>query len=150
MGHSVGDAAARSVKKSEKNKLLERTPERVITDIRRNLVSKLAVTPLDTAFLLTQYDDLRAQLVDAKRKIEDLQTSNLEAMQGAQAEIESLRAKNEEFRDVYEAENRRSVVTASRIGEDGKNKASVSVETPGILGPAAVATAAGATAATEA
>ena len=30
MGHNVGDAAARSVKKSEKNRLLERTTDQII------------------------------------------------------------------------------------------------------------------------
>ena len=60
MGHNVGDAAARSVKKSEKSKLLERTPEEIIKDIRINLAAKLAVTPDDVRFLLAKYDAAEA------------------------------------------------------------------------------------------
>jgi hypothetical protein len=58
MGHTVGEQAGRSVKKSEKTRLLERTPEQIIKDIRANLAAKLAVTPGDTLFLLTKYDEL--------------------------------------------------------------------------------------------
>lgn len=58
MGHNVGDAAARSVKKSEKTRLTERSPEQIIKDIRNNLAAKLAVTPGDVGFLLAQYDQL--------------------------------------------------------------------------------------------
>ena len=62
MGHSVSDAAARSVKKSEKVRLLERTPEQVIKDIRANLAAKLAVTPDDVRFLLKRFDETYAAL----------------------------------------------------------------------------------------
>lgn len=62
MGHNVGDAAARSVKKSEKTRLLERSPEQVIKDIRMNLAAKLAVTPDDVRFLLRRFDETYAAL----------------------------------------------------------------------------------------
>jgi hypothetical protein len=61
MGHNVGEAAARSVRKSEKTKLAERTPEQILKDIRNNLAAKLAVTPGDTQFLLDSYDSLKHQ-----------------------------------------------------------------------------------------
>lgn len=57
MGHTVGEQAGRSVKKSEKTRLLERTPEQIIKDIRNNLSAKLAVTPDDVKFLLGKYDE---------------------------------------------------------------------------------------------
>jgi hypothetical protein len=57
MGHNVGEAAARSVRKSEKARQEERTQEQIIRDIRNNLSAKLAVTPSDTAFLLAKYDE---------------------------------------------------------------------------------------------
>ena len=62
MAHSVAEQAARSVKKSEKMKLLERTPEQIIKDIRMNLNAKLAVTPDDVRFLLAKYDELSGAL----------------------------------------------------------------------------------------
>jgi hypothetical protein len=57
MGHTVGEQAGRSVKKSEKTKLAERTPQEIIKSIRNLLDAKLAVTPDDTRFLLTKYDE---------------------------------------------------------------------------------------------
>jgi hypothetical protein len=56
MSHSVSEQAARSVKKSEKNRLLERTTDQIIKDIRNNLSAKLAVTPDDVRTLLAEYD----------------------------------------------------------------------------------------------
>jgi hypothetical protein len=157
VGHNVGKAAENAVKRSERVKLEDLTPDQIINNIRNSIPGNLHIVTSHIAILLEQFDSRHQQILalenevaNAKDKIKDLMTSNLEAMKQANGEIESLRAQNEEFREVYEAENRRSIVTTSRVGEDGADKASVSVETPGILGPAAVATAAGATAATEA
>jgi hypothetical protein len=149
MAHSVGEQAERAVRKSQKSKSEDRTPEQILKDIRNSIPGKLHILTADIAVLLGLYDNAADEVKRLTEKNDSLMASNLEAMQGANAEIERLRAQNEEFRSVYEAENRRSVVTMDR-NEDGEKKASVSVETPGILGPAAVATATGAVAATEA
>ena len=57
MGHSVGDAAARSVKKSEKQaEKANRTPEQRVSDIRKLAEAGLAVHTADVMFLLSEYD----------------------------------------------------------------------------------------------
>ena len=76
MGHNVGDAAARSVKKSEKSKLLERTPEQIIKDIRINLNAKLAVTPDDVRFLLKRFDETYATLQAAAPTVNEQPVSD--------------------------------------------------------------------------
>jgi hypothetical protein len=63
MGHNVGKAAENAVNKSNKQKLADRTPEQIISGIRNNLNSKLAVTGDDTRFLLAQYDAATVKLV---------------------------------------------------------------------------------------
>ena len=107
MGRSVSEAAAQAVRKSEKSKTVERTPEQVLADIRRNLAARLAVTPLDTAFLLAQYDALQA-------RIDELLGVNGELL----LLVGSLKEQNEQFRTVYEAENRSQAVTVERIVDD--------------------------------
>ena len=57
MGRSVSEQAAQAVIRGQKTKAVERTPEEILKDIRRNLGAHLAVTPLDTAFLLSRHDD---------------------------------------------------------------------------------------------
>ena len=115
MGRSVGEAAAEAVRKSEKSKATDRTPEQILVDIRRNLAARLAVMPLDTAFLLAQYDALQA-------RIDELLGVNGELL----LLVGSLKEQNEQFRTVYEAENRSQAVTVERVAEpvvtDGDNQ----------------------------
>ena len=146
MGRSVSEAEAQAVRKSEKTKAVDRTPEQIFTDIRRNLGAKLAVTPMDTAFLLAQYDQVKVFMVQgtnllrnatdslllADAVIADLKAKNdeeiglngilLEANNNAGLEIRrlelvvtDLREKNDEFRTVYEAENRSQSVKVERV-----------------------------------
>ena len=70
MGHSVGTAADNAVKKSNKQKQEERTPEQIFKDIRSNLDSKLAVTPDDVRFLLEQYDVLHPEVITLRKKFQ--------------------------------------------------------------------------------
>ena len=89
MGHTVGDQANRAVKKGERKQVLEtRSPDEIIKAIRGNLAAHLAVTPNDVQFLLAQYDA-------AVHIIEDRAT-----------EVRDLQIKLDEFRSVYEQENR--------------------------------------------
>jgi len=67
MGHNVGKAAENAVNKSNKQKLADRTPEQIISGIRNNLNSKLAVTGDDTRFLLAQYDALLYQVAQEEK-----------------------------------------------------------------------------------
>jgi len=76
MAHSVAEQAARSVKKSEKSKLLERTPEQIIKDIRINLNAKLAVTPDDVRFLLKRFDETYATLQAAAPTVNEQPVSD--------------------------------------------------------------------------
>ena len=118
MGHNVGDAAARSVKKSEKTKTADRTPLDVIADVRRNLLSGLAVPPDDQRFLLAQYDAaqstvaLLGQSTTALLKRAETAEANVADQSGIIGELQS---KIEEFRTVYEAENRSTTVKVERV-----------------------------------
>ena len=63
MGHSVGDAAARSVKKSEKQtEKANRTPEQRVSDIRKLAEAGLAVHTAEVLFLLAQYDKTKTPI----------------------------------------------------------------------------------------
>jgi hypothetical protein len=84
MAHSVSEAAARAVKNSQKKTVETRTPEQVISDIRKNLAAKLFVTPDDQRFLLAQYDAQQIVIMDLN--------AQLSAMAALQAEIEHIRA----------------------------------------------------------
>lgn len=102
-------AANRAVERSQVKSKTERTPEQVIADIRRNLGANLAVTPDDQRFLLAVYDgavillnDSHAEVVQSGDAIVKLR-EQIETLMTANAE---LTAKNEEFRAVYEQENR--------------------------------------------
>jgi len=98
----TADAARKAVEKSQSKGKVERTPEEVIEQIRRNFAANLAVTPDDQKFLLTQYDAAAAQ--------ESLRTGLLsianDAVTKLQHQVVDLTAKNEELRAVYEQENR--------------------------------------------
>ena len=115
--------AAKAVAKSEKKTGAERTTLEVIADIRHNLGSGRAVTPEDQRFLLTQYDDVHAlmnQIMELLKSANDsfaelyafidsaAANDNLKNAQIAELKVQValLTAKNEEFRDVYEQENR--------------------------------------------
>lgn len=63
MGHSVSDAAAASVKKSEKKEAKKaRTDEEIFRDIDVLLTAGLSVPPLDIRLLLTRHNELLAAL----------------------------------------------------------------------------------------
>ena len=117
MGHSVGDAAARSVKKSEATKAAERTPDQILAGIRKNLDARLAVTPLDVRFLLAQYDEVKALMIQNTQLLQQA----TDGLLTADEIIKDLTAKNEEFRRVYEAENRTATLQVDRVlGEEVK------------------------------
>jgi hypothetical protein len=111
LGHSVSDAAARSVKKSEITRLAERTPEQILADIRNNLASRLTVVPDDIRFLLKKYDDVSALLAQQTRILDNATTTVLTLSD----ENATLKQKNEEFREVYEKENSSQSITMERI-----------------------------------
>ena len=69
MGHSVGDAAARSVKKSEKQtEKANRTPEQHVSDIRKLAEAGLAVHTADVIFLLSEYDKGRVHAPEMREE----------------------------------------------------------------------------------
>lgn len=113
MGHNVGAKAESAVEKSKKVKASERTPEQIIADIRRNFAAGLAVPPDDQKFLLGEYERVHLTLAEAiatnttlKQALESIRTENLE-----------LTAKVEEFRAVYEQENRRTTLQVDTFSE---------------------------------
>jgi len=154
--------AAKAVAKSEKKTGAERTTLEVIADIRHNLGSGLAVTSDDQRFLLTQYDDVHALMVqgteltnlstktfsrvcderDRLQAIVDvaatLDDARLAEIAKLNTKIAELTAKNEEFREVYEQENRRGSVTLEQGGaslpETAYEDCSVPAVAPGECG----------------
>ena len=63
MGHSVSDAAAASVKKSEKKEAMKnRTDAEIFHGIDRLLHDGLSVPPLDIRLLLTRYNEVSTAL----------------------------------------------------------------------------------------
>lgn len=114
MGHSVGDQAGIAVRKGQKQRVEERTPEQIMKGIRNSLASRLAVTPDDQRFLLLQYDTVLSSLVEAQHAAIDLdvQIENLTKQNNDQAaQIQKLVEENDQFRDVYEKENRRQLLS---------------------------------------
>ena len=109
MGHSVSKAANNAVEKSKKVKAADRTDLQIIADMRRNFAAGLAVTPEDQRWLLAQYDalvekDLDGQIGYMQVRITQLVEENTQ-----------LTTKLQEFRDVYEQENRSTVVKVERV-----------------------------------
>lgn len=102
-------AAAKAVAKSNKKETTERTTFQVILDLRKNLAAGWAVTPLDVKTLLGEYDNCAADNV------------------ALLAQIKDLTAKNDEFREVYETENRRETVRVEKT-LDGQTEVVVGVE----------------------
>lgn len=109
MGKNVGAVAAQAVQKSEKVKTAERTPEQIILSVRHLLAARLSVTPDDQRFLLAAYDELLVVL-DIAIKNDILKTAQIAELEAKLDEAFSanidLTRKNEEFRSVYEQENR--------------------------------------------
>lgn len=56
MGHTVGDAADRAVKRSEKKTAAEQTPAELINELRKNLKANLYIPSHQIAALLAAYD----------------------------------------------------------------------------------------------
>lgn len=134
MAHSVGEQAARAVKNSQKVAVEKRTPEEILKTIRGNIAARLFVTPTDQRFLLTAYDDLQskldaahallaqstnvikfateaselanAEILKLRAQVADLRDEAIRRENDRQAEKILLLAKIEEFRTVYEQENR--------------------------------------------
>ena len=109
MGHSVSKAANNAVEKSKKVKAADRTDLQIIADMRRNFAAGLAVTADDQKWLLAQYDalvekDLDGQIGYMQVRITQLVEENTQ-----------LTTKLQEFRDVYEQENRSTVVKVERV-----------------------------------
>lgn len=106
MGHNVGDKAAMAVEQGTKRgvKGVERTPEQRMANIRNLLASKLAVTPDEQRYLLSQYDD---QIAIA-RAAASVVTEQV-------AEIARLNEQIEQFRAVYDQENSSTVVKVERV-----------------------------------
>ena len=109
MGHSVSKAADNAVEKSKKVKAADRTDLQIIADMRRNFAAGLAVTADDQKWLLAQYDalvekDLDGQIGYMQVRITQLVEENTQ-----------LTTKLQEFRDVYEQENRSTVVKVERV-----------------------------------
>lgn len=111
MGHTVGEQAGRSVKKSEKMKQAERTTEQIIKEIRHHLADKTAVVPLDTAFLLLRYDMATEAVMDLNTQIDNLTKQN----DGQSEQIQKLVEENDQFRAVYEQENRKQVLSVETV-----------------------------------
>jgi hypothetical protein len=111
MGHTVGEQAGRSVKKSEKAKQAERSSEQIIKEIRHHLADKTAVVPLDTAFLLLQYDVITELVEDLKKQVENLTNQNNDQ----NAQVQKLVEENDQFREVYEQENRKQLLSVETI-----------------------------------
>ena len=114
MGHTVGDQAGIAVRKGQKQRLEDRTPEEILKQIRNNLAARLAVTPDDQRFLLLQYDTTTGSLVAANEVGRHLiaQVENLTKQNNDQnAQIQKLVEENDQFRAVYEQENRKQLLS---------------------------------------
>jgi hypothetical protein len=118
MGHSVGDQAGIAVRKGQKQKPEDRTPEQILKGIRNNLASRLAVTPDDQRFLLLQYDTTTTSLQAANEVSKELtlQVENLTKQNNDQnQQIQKLVEENDQFRAVYEQENRKQLLSVETV-----------------------------------
>ena len=109
MGHSVSKAADNAVEKSKKVKAADRTDLQILADIRRNFSANLAVTPEDQKWLLAQYDALVEK--DLEGQVDYMQVRITQLVE----ENTQMTTKLQEFRDVYEQENRSTVVKVERV-----------------------------------
>ena|SRR5271165_2468852 len=99
-------SASKTAEKSQKKESGQRTPEIILADIRKNFSSGLAVTPEDQRFLLAVYDTAIAEATSLGVRLGKVEKQLDEAL-GVNLD---LQAKNEEFRRVYEIENRNSTL----------------------------------------
>lgn len=104
-------AAAKAVAKSKQQAQAARTPEQILDDIRKNFAAGLAVPPNDQKFLLAQYDEAMTHIFDMRRAqvMEEARINELTTT------VTALQAKLDEFREVYEAENRSTSLTIERV-----------------------------------
>ncbi len=147
MGHNPSTRSDKKLEKKEAEAL--RTPEQRLAAIRGSLLAKLFVIPDDVRFVLGLYDsalsaiilagaeyarlttlnasqstmivELQALVENAKYTVEVLGKSLLDR----KAEIADLQAKNDEFRDVYDQENRSTTLTVERVPSEPALPASV-------------------------
>lgn len=121
---------AKTAEKKNRVALIEeRTPAQRLADIRKNRVAKLFVTPDDQDFLLDQLDSSQAAVAHlagstaallqraetAEQAVADLQRQ----LQASANQIDNLQNKIEEFRTVYEEENRSMALKVERIAGEG-------------------------------
>lgn len=136
MGHNVGKAAENAVNRSNAKSKEERTPEKILSDIRKNLVSGLSVTPLDIKFLLEQHDSW-VQSANLRQEVANQLAAELSA---AQIRIKHLEAQVEQFRTVYEQENVSGGVTFEAVKEGTDQNPLVNTTTDlGVITPAEIA-----------
>lgn len=126
MGHSVSKAADNAVKKSEKTKTADRTPVQIVDDVRKNLSAGLAVTPDDQKFLLQKLDDAHMLMRQTSKQLQEA-TETIIELQGLNASQSTMiveqQAKLEEFRAVYDTENRSQTLRVERVMEPGSPEA---------------------------
>ncbi len=127
MGHNVGKQAERAVERSGKTKDAALTPLQLIQSLRNNLRANLFIPSHQTQALLDAYDSNHAALLQSA-EISRLGTQTIELLG---AEIEQLKAQVEEFRPVYEQENRTTTVQVA-LSEEGETKV---LETIAVDGP---------------
>jgi hypothetical protein len=111
MGHTVGDKAAQSVKKSEKVKKSERTPEQILKDTRNDAASGCSVPSATVLWLLGLYEASQETIAQLGAATAGL----LKRAETAEETVRDLTAKNEEFRRVYETENRNMVINVGDL-----------------------------------
>ena len=93
------EAAEKAVRKSQQVNKAERTTEQVIADIGKNAAAGLSVTSADILLLLSEY----------RRQLSIVATRDFE-IEAQVKVIDVLTAKNDEFRAVYEQENRSATI----------------------------------------
>lgn len=135
-------AAQKAVEKSQAKLKVERTPEQILSDLRRNLEAHLAITPGDIKVLMTAHDLLLEAAQNSAKLIQFLQEDN-----------NRLTQQVEDFRKVYDQENRHMSFRVEETLEDKTvlTTDAVSTVAPGEapLNEAVTATASAILAATE-
>jgi hypothetical protein len=111
-------AAAKAVARSQQTTKEERTPQRRIEDVIKGVRSHRFVPPLELLFFVEQFEAYATALVTL-----------LNRALKAETKVADLIAKNEEFRAVYEQENRTASLKVERVLDD-EVKVSAVAETP--------------------
>ncbi len=93
------EAAEKAVRKSQQVNKAERTTEQIIADAGKNAAAGLSVTSADILLLLSEY----------RRQLSIVATRDFE-IEAQVKVIDVLTAKNDEFRAVYEQENRSATI----------------------------------------